>query len=123
MKFEYRYVAPTEEERKEISSIRRQYEGGTQEESKLSRLRRLDARVKNTANGVSLSAGIVFCLVFGTGMSAILVWESLLVGVLLSAVGTAGMIAAYPAYKWLYRRGKKKYGEEILRLSEELLNG
>ncbi len=122
MKFEYKYVAPTEAERKEIRSIRRRYEGETQRESKLSRLRRLDKSVKTTATAVSLGVGILSCLVFGAGMSMVLVWESVLGGVLLSAVGIAGMIAAYPAYKRLFRRGKKKYGEEILRLSEELLN-
>ena len=47
--FNYRYTAPTEEERKEIDSIRRQYAPQEQTETKIERLRRLDALVKNTA--------------------------------------------------------------------------
>ena len=30
---------------------------------------------------------------------------------------------AYPLYRWIFKRQKAKYGEEILRLSEQLLNG
>ena len=49
--FEFNYTAPSEAERKEIVSIRRQYEPqGEKKESKMERLRRLDAHVKNSAN-------------------------------------------------------------------------
>ena len=100
-KFEYTYSAPTEEERAEIESIRRGYlspePGG--DGGKLARLRKLNARVKNAAVCAGLTAGIV-----------------------LSLVGILPMAAAMPLYKFVLGRGRKKYGEEILRLSEELLN-
>jgi hypothetical protein len=32
------------------------------------------------------------------------------------------MVFAYPAYKWLLTKNKAKYGAEIIKLSEELLN-
>lgn len=119
--FSYKYFAPTEEERKEIDGIRRQY-APTEEENKLEKLRRLNSTVKKTATSVALSFGIIGCLTFGLGLTMILEWNIFLRGVLLSAVGALIMLPAYPIYRGLLNRGKKKYGEEILRLSEELLN-
>ena len=54
-KFEYTYSMPTEAERKEIASIRRQYEDAPKTtDGKLERVRKLDARVKNGATALSL---------------------------------------------------------------------
>lgn len=121
--FEYNYSAPTSDERQEVESIRKQYaERKGAEESKLERLRRLDGRVKNTANCVAIGVGVLGCLLFGAGLSLVLEFGELLWGVLLSLLGFVPMAAAYPLHGFCTRRGKKKYGEEILRLSEEILN-
>ncbi len=119
-KFYYAYTAPTAEERREIDSIRRQYEEG-EGESKLTTLRRLHARVKRSARIFALSLGIGGCLIFGLGLTMILEWGLPLYGVLVSLIGGVGMGLAYPVYQRLFKRNKKKYGGEILRLSEELL--
>ncbi len=119
-KFHYVYTAPTKEERKEISAIRSQYVE-EKADDKLTRLRKLDKRVKNVANCVGLVVGIVGCLTFGLGMSLVLVWQNWLWGGLASALGGGVMTAAYPLYKAALKRGKEKYGEEILRISDELL--
>ncbi len=121
-KFQYTYSAPTEDERKEIESIRRQYASSEQGEEKLARLRKLNARVKNTAMCAALSLGIVGLLLFGAGMSLTLAYGNYLVGILLSVFGILPMIAANPVYNAVLKRNKKKYGEEILRLSKELLH-
>ncbi len=122
-KFNYVYTAPTVEERKEIDSIRRQYaEEEKGEESKLDRLRKLDARVKNVANCVGIVLGVVGLLIFGLGITMILEWSLLWGGIPVAILGGGVMAIAYPTYKRALRRGKKKYGEEILRLSEELLS-
>ena len=121
-KFEYSYSAPTEEERREIASIRRQYEDrSTTTEGKLERLRHLDALVNGTANAVSLAVGVIGLLIFGLGMTMVLEWNLTLWGVLLGIVGALPIDAAYPLYRRVLARGKKKYGAEILQLSEELL--
>lgn len=121
-KFEYSYTAPTEEERREIASIRRQYEDRTNStEGKLERLRRLDALVNNTATALSLAVGVIGLLIFGLGMAMILEWSLSVWGVLVCAVSALPIAAAYPLYRRVLARGKKKYGEEILQLSEELL--
>ena len=120
--FNFKYTALSQEERKEIDSIRRQYSQEEKTETKLERLRRLDALVKNTAIIWSLVLGVVGTLVFGLGLTMILVWSIWLWGIVLMVIGSVPMAIAYPVYKLTLNKGKAKYGEEILRLSEELLN-
>ena len=120
--FNFKYTAPTEEERKEIDSIRRQYVPQEHVESKIERLRRLDSLVKNTAIIWSLVLGVVGTLVLGLGLTMILEWSIWLWGIVLMVIGSVPMAIAYPVYKLALNKGKAKYGDEILRLSEELLN-
>ena len=120
--FNFKYTAPTEEERKEIDSIRRQYAPQEKTETKLERLRRLDGLVKNTAIIWSLVLGVVGTLVLGLGLTMILEWSIWLWGIVLMVIGSVPMAIAYPVYKSTLNKGKAKYGDEILRLSEELLN-
>ncbi len=82
----------------------------------------MDGRVKNAATAWGLSIGIVGCLIFGLGMAMVLEWTLVLDGVLCGVGGGVLTALAMPIYKWVLRRNKKKYGEEILRLSEELLH-
>lgn len=119
-KFSYTYSAPTEEERREIESIRSEYSRDERSE-KLERLRRLNARVKNVSMCVALTLGIAGLLVFGLGMAMILEWGILVEGVAVAAVGALPMAGAAPAYNLVLRHEKQKYGPEIVRLSEELL--
>jgi hypothetical protein len=37
-------------------------------------------------------------------------------------LGSLPMVVAYPVYKGVLKKYKNRYGEEILKLSEELLN-
>ena len=120
--FNFRYTAPSEEERKEIDSIRRQYSSQEQTETKLERLRRLDSLVKNTALIWSLCLGVIGALIFGLGLTMILEWNVWLWGIVLMAIGSIPMAIAYPVYKSVLKKYKNRYGDEILRLSEELLN-
>ncbi|MGN1060870.1 MAG: hypothetical protein ACI4QN_03975 [Candidatus Coproplasma sp.] len=121
-KFNYTYSAPTEEERKEIESIRKSYLPQSENKSKLQRLIELDKKVKNSARIVALSFGIVGVLVFGLGMSMAMVWELYIWGAVVGLVGVALTAAAYPLMRFTYNKQKQKYSQEILRLSEELLN-
>ena len=120
--FNFKYTAPSQEERKEIDSIRRQYLSQENSETKIERLRRLDGLVKNTATIWSLVLGVLGCLIFGVGLTMVLEWNILLWGIVVMVIGSIPMMIAYPIYKRILHRGKEKYGEEILRLSEELLN-
>ncbi len=121
-KFKYSYTAPTEAERLEIESIRRQYSARNTETDKLQRLRYLDALIKNTARAASITLGVLATLLFGLGLSMVLVWRLFAGGVIVAMLGAVGFALAYPLNLYILKRGKNKHGDEILRLSEELLN-
>ncbi len=120
-KFTYTYSAPTESERREIESIRRQYKKELPSESKVERLRSLHSAVVGKATAVSLAFGVGGLLIFGGGMALVLELNMLTVGIILAVVGAIPMALAYPVYKKLFEAGRQKYGDEIMRLSEELL--
>ena len=42
-------------------------------------------------------------------------------GIAVSAVGAAALGASYPLYKFVLKRNKKRFGQEIIELSDELL--
>jgi len=120
--FNYTYKAPTEQERKEIEAIKRQYEEPKSEEGKLERLRKLNNYVNGLATALSLIAGIGGILIFGLGLAMVLEWGLIVWGIIVMVVGIPPVIIAYPVYNKLIKRGKEKYGKEIIKLSDELLN-
>ena len=123
--FNYTYSAPTAEEKKEIEYIRRQYVEKQEKQGvdeKMQRLRALNSKVKSPALAISLTMGIVGTLIFGLGLSMVLEWGLLVWGSLVAIVGLAPIISAYWTHNKILERQKKKYGEEILRLSQELLD-
>lgn len=122
-KFTYDYTAPTKDERREIEDIKRRYGGGTKRQGKMERLRYLDSKVKTMPTVLGLSLGIVGTLLFGLGLTMVLEWGVMVGGIALMAVACLPIAAAYPVYGVVYARNKSKYGDEILRLSDELLNG
>ena len=119
-RFNYTYYAPTEAERREIADIRGQYSKSTEEDG-LTRLRRLDARVKNASTLAGLVPGILGCLIFGLGLSAVLVWDLPVLGIVIAVLGAAVMGVAYPLARRADARARERYVPEILRLSDELL--
>lgn len=121
-KFTYKYTAVTKEERREIEEIRQRYEPKSGEKDSLTRLKELDAKVKNPPMVWGLTLGVVGVLIFGLGLTMILEWTIPVGGIVCMLAGCLVMAIAYPVYEWLLRRGKKRYGEEILRLSETLLH-
>ena len=121
-KFSYTYSAPTEEERREIDSIRQRYvKQERNEESKLERLRKLDGKVRNPATIIALVFGIVGLLTFGLGLTSVLEWNLRTEGIVLMIVGFIPVALAYPIHGLILARNRKKYGDEIVKLTEELL--
>ncbi len=121
-KFNYTYSAPTESERKEIEEIRREYLPESENDEKTQRLKTLDSFVRNTAKAAALAFGVFGILVFGLGLSMVLSWNIMVWGSVVCMAGASFSVAAYPVYRIVLRKNKKKYGPEILRLSRELLN-
>ena len=116
--YHYTYSA---KDHAEIRKIREKYE--PREEDKLEQLRRLDAGVTKKGTIVSIVAGILGCLILGTGMSCVMEWgKSLFVpGVIVGIVGICAVAAAYPLYAFIIKKERERIAPEILRLSEELL--
>ena len=126
--FSYIYSA---KEQAEIKKIREKYTPLTEVESKMARLRRLDASVTSTAQIAALVCGIIGALILGLGMSLCLtdLGESLgaykdismIIGIVLGAFGGVLASLAYPVYVATTNAKRKRVADEILRLSDELL--
>lgn len=119
--FKYEYSAPTAEERKEIESIRRNYLPENNNNS-LSYLRKLDNKVKSYPTIISLVLGIVSLLIFGLGLTMILEWQMVGLGVFVGLIGLITMFFVYPIFLKVNSFLKNKYSDKILKISEELLN-
>ena len=121
-RFEYTYSAPTENERREIESIKKQYVPTQEKEDKLEKLRKLNKRVIQPPMIIGSATGVIGTLVFGLGMAMVLEWGIIVWGVMVGIIGAAFMAVAYSVYCVILRLTKKKYGKQIVELSNELLN-
>lgn len=110
-----------------VEKIRSQY---TEEaRSDLDQLKALDMKVKKPANVFAYTYGSISALIMGAGMSAVMtdigtilgLGDLMVPGILVGCVGLIMALTTHPIYKKILASRKKKYGPEILRLSEELL--
>lgn len=121
-KFNYVYSAPTESERREIESIKKQYMPTSEKEDKLEILRKLNQRVTQPPIIIGIAIGITGTLIMGLGMTMVLEWNIVVWGAIIGIIGVAIAATAYPIYKAILKRNKKRYGQQIIDLSNELLN-
>ncbi len=122
-KFSYTYRAPSEEERRRIEDIRRDYLPETGERGEFEELVKLNAKVKRLPEIAGISVGVAGVMLFGLGFSMVVEWGMLAGGIAVSAAGAAAAAAAYPLYALTLKRSRRKYGGRILALSEKLLRG
>ncbi len=116
--FEYTYSA---EQQAEIEKIKAKYMPAP--DNKLEQLRKLDASVTKPGTVVGLILGIVGTLVFGGGLSMVLLNignDMILPGCILGVVGMVLMMLAYPIYRKITEKQKEKIAPQILALTEEL---
>ncbi len=94
--------------------------------SKVVALKKLDRKAKLPANIFAYTFGIVFSLVFGTGMCLAMKvigagsTASVALGVVIGIIGMIGIGINYPIYKKLLESGRKKYAFEIMQLAKEI---
>ena len=108
--------------------IRTQYMEKTP--SELDALRELDAKVKRPANVFAYVFGSISAVVMGAGMSLVMTDIGATLGIasafvpviVIGALGLGMVLLTYPVYKRILDRRKKKYGAEILTLSEKIMN-
>lgn len=105
---------------KEVEAIRKKYI--PQEESQFDELKRLDNAVQSAGITASLVVGILACLIFGVAMCMAMdvIGGGIVLGVIIGIIGVAGMIAAYPIYRYLSKTTKAELTPRILLLADEL---
>ena len=108
--------------------IRTQYM--EKQSTELDALRELDAKVKRPANVFAYVFGSISAIIMGAGMSLVMTdigatlgMESTMVpGIVIGIVGMIMALLNYPMYKGILGSRKKKYGSEILKLSDKIMN-
>lgn len=94
--------------------------------TKVTQLKKLDAKAKKPATIFAYTFGIVGALVLGVGMclSMKIIGEGTAwmvgLGIVVGIVGIAMVGANYPIYKALLKKGKEKYASDILALAKEI---
>lgn len=110
---------PVQENAARAQAIRRKYmEKGT---TKIDQLEALDSKVKTPALAVASIVGILGALVMGAGMSNIMVYENMTLGLALGVPGLIAVCMVWPLYKEILNRRKKKYASQIMELSGAIL--
>ena len=120
--FKYKYSAKQQEE---VDAIKRKYlpkEEKAKELTKLEELKQLDKKVEMTATLWAIVVGVIGTLIFGTGMSLIMAFETAMyvAGILCGILGIAGMALALPVYRQVLKKQREKAAPRILELTEEL---
>ncbi len=110
-----------------VQKIRTQYT--EKEYTELDTLRELDRKVKAPALRAAYTAGTLAALVMGAGMSLVMtdigttvgIQNSLSVGIVIGVIGMAAALINYPVYKKILTGRRKKYAEEIIKLSDSIM--
>ena len=94
--------------------------------SKVVALKKLDQKAKRPAEIFTYTFGVVFALILGTGMSLCMgaigggTTLSMVIGVIVGIIGLVGCCINYPIYTRMIKKGKEKYGSDIIRLAKEI---
>ena len=95
--------------------------------SKLVALKKLDRKAKKGALIFGYTFGIICSLILGTGMCFAMgklgdnSLPMILMGVCIGLIGILGVSINYPIYKKILNKGKIKYGNDIIRLANEIV--
>ncbi|MBO5262447.1 MAG: dihydropteridine reductase [Clostridia bacterium] len=109
---------------KEIAKIKADYTVNEKKETKLEKLKKLDKQVKRPVQVFSYALGTVGALVLGTGMTMAmsLIPGGMAAGIIIGSAGIAASGANYPLHQKLMNKRKKKYSEQIIEMSDSILN-
>ena len=108
--------------------IRTQYVA--REATDLDTLRTLDAKVKRPANTFAYFFGSIAAIIMGAGMSLVMtdigaslgLVDAMIPGIVVGVVGMLMAIINYPIYRSILKRRKDAYKDEILALSNRIIN-
>ncbi|MBR6678159.1 MAG: hypothetical protein IKL23_05475 [Oscillospiraceae bacterium] len=110
-----------------VQKIRTQYT--EKEHSRLDALKELDSKVQRPAKLFAYLFGSLGAIIMGSGMSLVLtdigavlgMSETMMPGIVIGVVGMAMAIVNYPIYKRILAARRKKYADQIIALSDELM--
>lgn len=95
------------------------------EETKLDKLRALDKKARKGADVFAYVFGSVGALILGMGMCMamkVILADLMWLGIIIGVVGIAMVSLNYFIHQKLLENGRKKYTDQILQLSDEILN-
>lgn len=110
-----------------VQKIRSQYM--EKDTAQIDELKILDAKVKRPADIFAYTFGIIAAIIMGSGMSLIMtdigetigMTEVMVPGIAIGVVGMAMIIANYPIYKYILSSRRKKYADQIIKLSDKII--
>ncbi len=110
-----------------VQKIRTQYT--EKEHTQLDALKELDAKVKRPANIFAYIFGSVSAIIMGSGMSLVMtdigssigVEDNMAPGIIIGILGMLMAIINYPIYKKLLASRRKKYADQIMKLSDKIM--
>lgn len=111
-----------------VQKIRTQYT--EKEHTQLDALKELDTKVKRPANIFAYIFGALSAIVMGSGMSLVMtdisttlgIENPMVLGIIIGIIGMVMAIINYPMHKGILTYRKKKYADQILKLSEKIIN-
>ena len=112
-----------------VQKIRTQYT--EKEHTRLDELKALDNRVRRPAAVFAYVFGAVSAIIMGSGMSLVMtdigtqlgMAETMVPGIAIGIAGLALAIVNYPLYKAVLHSRKRKYADQIIALSDKLMEG
>ena len=112
-----------------VQKIRTQYT--ERENTQLDELKALDKKAKKPANVFAVVFGSISAVVMGSGMSLVMtdigsiigIESPMFPGIIIGVVGLVMALLTYPMYKKILNSRKKKYASEIIKLSDNIMNG
>jgi len=110
-----------------VQKIRTQYT--EKENTQLDELKALDNTVKRPANVFAYVFGSISAIIMGSGMSLVMtdigttlgMENTMIPGIIIGVVGMVMAIATYPIYKKMLASRRKKYANQIIALSDEIM--
>lgn len=110
-----------------VQKIRTQYT--EKEHTQLDALKELDKKVKRPANVFAYIFGSIGAIIMGSGMSLVMteigsmigVDNEMILGIVVGVIGLIMVIINYPIYSGILGSRCEKYADEIIALSDEIM--
>lgn len=110
-----------------VQKIRTQYT--EKEHTQLDKLKELDKKVKRPANIFGYTFGSISAIIMGSGMSLVMteigsiigMENAMIPGIVIGVIGLIMAIINYPIYKKILNSRRKKYADEIVKLSDDIM--